>query len=134
MNEIVKLLTENPNVYFATVGLDGKPKVRPFGFMLEEGGRLYFCTSNKKDVYDQMKNQPYVEICVSTPDFSWMRLSGKAIFSNDMVLKTRIIEGNNLVKSIYQSADNPIFEMFYLDEAKAVIADFSGNPPREYTL
>ena len=29
---------------------------------------------------------------------------------------------------------NPIFEVFYLKDAHAVIADFSGNPPREYDL
>ena len=44
MNEVVKFLTENPVQYFATIGLDGMPKVRPFQFMLEKGGKLYFCT------------------------------------------------------------------------------------------
>ena len=41
---------------------------------------------------------------------------------------------NPIVKSQYQTADNPIFEVFYLAEAHAVIADFSGNPPKEYNL
>ncbi len=41
---------------------------------------------------------------------------------------------NPIVKGQYDKADNPIFEVFYLDDAKAVIADFSGNPPKEYTL
>ena len=40
---------------------------------------------------------------------------------------------NPIVKSQYQTADNPIFEVFYLADAEAVIADFSGNPPRTYT-
>ena len=43
-------------------------------------------------------------------------------------------ENYSLVKSLYQSATNPIFEVFYLDEAKATIADFSGNPAKEYSL
>ena len=38
------------------------------------------------------------------------------------------------IRDRYQSADNPIFVVFYLEGAKAVLADFSGNPPREYTL
>ena len=38
---------------------------------------------------------------------------------------------NPIVKGQYETADNPIFEVFYLAEAKAVLADFSGNPPRE---
>lgn len=39
---------------------------------------------------------------------------------------------NPIVKGNYQTADNPVFEVFYLADAKAVIADLSGNPPREY--
>jgi uncharacterized pyridoxamine 5'-phosphate oxidase family protein len=134
MNDIVKFLTENPVQYFATVGTDGNPKVRPFQFMLEKEGKLYFCTSNAKDVYAQMKKQPYVEICVSSPKYAWIRLSGKAVFSDDPDIKKQIIDHSPLVKSIYKTPDNPIFEVFYLDEARAVIADFSGNKPKEYSL
>ena len=66
--------------------------------------------------------------------FKWIRLNGKAVFKNDMDVKEKVIEASPLVKSLYQSATNPIFEVFYLDEAKATIADFSGNPPTEYSL
>ena len=134
MNEVVKFLKENPVQYFATVGKDNKAKVRPFQFMLEDGGKLWFCTNNQKDVYEEMQANPYVEVCVSTPKFEWIRLSGKAVFKNDMDIKEKVIEASPLVKNLYESASNPIFEVFYLDEAKAVIADFSGNPPKEYSL
>jgi uncharacterized pyridoxamine 5'-phosphate oxidase family protein len=33
------------------------------------------------------------------------------------------------IKSIYKTPDNPVFEIFYLQDAEAVIYDFSGNPP-----
>ena len=134
MNEVVKFLKENPVQYFATVGKDNKAKVRPFQFMLEDGGKLWFCTNNQKDVYEEMQANPYVQVCVSTPKFEWIRLSGKAVFKNDMDIKEKVIEASPLVKNLYESASNPIFEVFYLDEAKAVIADFSGNPPKEYSL
>lgn len=134
MNEVIQFLNENPVQYFATVGLDGRPKVRPFQFMLEQDGKLYFCTNNTKEVYKEMQNTPYVEIVTSSSTFSWMRLSGKVTFSNDLEIKKAIIEASPLVKSLYQTAENPIFEIFYLDEANAVIADFSGNPPKTYVL
>ena len=134
MNEVVKFLKENPVQYFATVGKDNKAKVRPFQFMLEDGGKLWFCTNNQKDVYEEMQANPYVQVCVSTPKFEWIRLSGKAVFKNDMDIKEKVIEASPLVKNLYENASNPIFEVFYLDEAKAVIADFSGNPPKEYSL
>lgn len=134
MNEVIKFLKENPVQYFVTVGKYNKAKVRPFQFMIEDGGKLWFCTNNEKDVYAQMQANPYVEVCVSTPKFEWIRLNGKAVFKNDMDVKEKVIEASPLVKSLYQSATNPIFEVFYLDEAKATIADFSGNPPTEYSL
>ena len=134
MNEVVKFLQENPVQYFATIGLDGKPKVRPFQFMIEEDGKLYFCTNSKKDVYAQIKKIPFVEVSIASHTFSWIRLSGEVVFSQDMKVKQKIIANSELVKSLYQSAENPIFEIFYLANAKAVIADFSGNPPKEYSL
>jgi uncharacterized pyridoxamine 5'-phosphate oxidase family protein len=134
MNEVIKFLNENPVQYFATVGIDGKPKVRPFQFMLEKDGKMNFCTSNQKDVYSELKECPYIEIAASSPQFAWMRLKGKAVFSNDMDTKKAIVESSELVKSIYQTPDDPVFEIFYLEDAKAVIADFSGNPPKEYSL
>ncbi|MBP1761521.1 MAG: hypothetical protein H6Q64_1063 [Firmicutes bacterium] len=134
MNEVVKFLQENPVQYFATIGLDGKPKVRPFQFMLEEGGKLYFCTSNQKNVYTQINQCPFVEVCIASPAFAWIRLSGEVVFSQDMKVKQKIIETSELVRSIYNTADNPIFEVFYLENAKAEIADFSGNPAKEYIL
>lgn len=134
MNEVVEFLKENPVQYLATVGLDNKAKVRPFQFIIEEDGKLYFSTNSEKDVFKQIKNNPYVEICISNPKFQWMRLNGKVQFSNDMAIKEKIINANPLVKSIYKTGDNPIFEIFYLEDAKAVIADFSGNPPKEFNL
>ena len=41
-------------------------------------------------------------------------------------------ENDSLVKSLYQSATNPIFEVFYLENPHGVIADFSGNPPYQF--
>ncbi len=134
MKEVKAFLEKNAVQFFATTGLDGKPKVRPFQFMLEEGGKFYFCTSNKKDVYGEIKNQPYVELCCSSPDFAWLRLKGKVVFSQDIALKSRIQEKSPLVKSIYKTSENPDFEIFYLAEAEAIISDFSGNLPKNFRL
>ena len=133
MNEVVKFLNENPVQYLATVGRDGKAKCRPYMFCFEKEGRLWFCTNNTKDVYKDIQANPEIEISVSSPSYAWIRLNGRAMFENDMEVKQGCME-NPIVKGQYKNAENPIFEVFYLDNAKAVIADFSGNPPREYTL
>lgn len=133
MNDVVKFLEENPVLYLATVGCDGKPKCRPFRFFMEQDNKLWFCTNNNKDVYKDIKANPYIEMSVSSPAYSWIRLCGKAVFENNITVKEGCM-ANPLVKKQYKSADNPIFEVFYIADAKAVIADFSGDPPREYLL
>lgn len=120
--------------YFTTVGLDNKPKVRPFMFMIEREGKMYFCTSNKKDVFRELERNPWVELCSSGENNSWMRLAARVCFVDDLEIKKAVQERSELVKSIYKRPDNPDFEIFYLDEAKAVISDFSGEPPRVYNL
>lgn len=133
MNEVVKFLQENPVQYLATVGRDGMAKCRPFMFCFEQDGRLWFCTNNTKDVYKDMQVNPYVEVSVSNSAYAWIRLNGKAVFANNMEVKEGCMN-NPIVKGQYQTADNPIFVVFYLEGAKAVIADFSGNPPKEYAM
>lgn len=133
MKEVVEFLQANPVQYLATVGRDGKAKCRPFMFCLEIEGKLWFCTNNTKDVYKDMQANPEIEICVSSPKYAWIRLNGKAVFENNMAVKEACM-ANPIVKGQYNEASNPIFEVFYLENAKAVIADFSGNPPKEYNL
>lgn len=133
MEEVIKFLSENPVQYLATVGCDGKAKCRPFMFCFEKYGKLWFATNNKKDVYGDMQKNPYVEVCVSSEKFAWIRLSGKAVFENNMDVKEECMT-NPIIKGQYKTADNPILEVFYLENAHAVIADMSGNPPQEYKL
>lgn len=131
MKEVVVFLQANPVQYLATVGRDGKAKCRPFMFCFEKNGKLWFCTNSTKEVYKDMQENPYIEVSVSSPEYKWIRLSGKAVFENNMEIKEGCM-ANPIVKSQYNTADNPIFEVFYLDDAQAVIADFSGNPPKTY--
>ncbi len=134
VNAVTDFLIKSQVQYLATIGLDDKPKVRPFQFMLEEGGRLYFCTSNQKPVFKELQKHPYVEFCASGAKFSWLRLNGKVVFSKDLGLKAKIQDASSIVKSIYQTPDNATFEIFYLDRAVATMADFSGNPPQTFRL
>lgn len=133
MKKVIAFLQENPVQYLATIGRDGKAKCRPFMFAGEMDGKLWFCTNSTKGVYKDMQVNPYVELSVSSPSYAWIRLSGKAVFENNMAAKDMCM-ANPIVKGQYGDASNPIFEVFYLAEARAVIADFSGNPPQEYSL
>lgn len=90
-------------------------------FADELDGKLWFCTNTQKEVYKDMQENPYVELSVSSPDYAWIRLHGKELCMR-----------NPIVKSQYGGAANPIFTVFYLEDAHGLIADFSGNPPYEF--
>lgn len=131
MSKVAEFLHENPVQYLATVGRDGKAKCRPFMFSFEKEGKLWFNTGNFKDVYKDMQENPNIEVCISSPEYQWIRISGKAVFVDDRAIKEAALE-NPIVKGNYQTADNPVFEVFYLEDAHAVLADFSGNSPQEF--
>ena len=111
MSKAVEFLNENPIQYLATVGRDGKAKCRPFMFAGEVDGKLWFCTNNTKDVYKDMQENPEIEISVSSPSYAWIRLHGTAVFENNMAVKEVCMQ-NQIVQGQYQTADNPIFEVF----------------------
>ena len=133
MQEVIQFLNENPVQYLATVGRDGKAKCRPFMFSGEKDGKLWFCTNNTKEVYQDMLANPEIELSVASPAYAWIRLNGKAVFEDNRAVKEMCLE-NPIVKGQYQTPDNPIFVVFSLANAHAVIADFSGNPPQATTL
>ncbi len=131
MKRVVEFLQANPVQYLATVGRDGKGKCRPFMFMFEKDGKLWFATNNTKEVYKDMQANPNIEISVSSTSYEWLRLHGKVVFENNMDVKEECMN-NPIVKGQYHTADNPILEVFYLEDPHGVIADFSGNPPYEF--
>lgn len=133
-NEILDFFEKNPIQYLATIGLDGKPKVRPFQFMLEEDEKFYFCTCNKKNVFKEMEKNSYVEFCAMDKDMNWVRTSGKVVITKDLDIKKKIIEKNKRVKEIYKSYDNPIFEVFYLEEMKYSINRIANAVKEESNL
>ena len=131
MRRVVEFLQANPVQYLATVGRDGKAKCRPFMFCFEMEGKLWFCTNHTKEVYLDMQANPEIEVTVSSPEYAWLRLHGKAVFEDNRAVKEACM-GNPIVKGQYRSADNPIFEVFYIEDPHGVIADFSGNPPYNF--
>lgn len=110
--------------YMATIGTDGKPKVRPVQYMVIEDGRMWFCTNSKKLMYQELMTNPSLEICgskleedeIMTP---WIRFSAEAVFENNRKVKEMIMKKSDIVHQLYKDdIDNPIFQVFYLKEVK----------------
>ena len=133
-NEVTEFMQNNPVMYLATVDKAGNQKVRPFMYYLERDGQPSFSTSNNKPMYKEMQEHPKVEITGANPAIAWLRISATVSFSKDMEIKKAIIEASPIVKSIYQTAENPVFEIFTIINGTATIADFSGQPPKTFSL
>ena len=124
MNEVLKFLTDNPTFYLATV--DGDiPKVRPFGFVMDYKNKLYFCTSNQKNVFKQLKANPRFEVSTMSKEGEWLRLKGKAVFDTNKQSKQAALDFAPFLSSLY-SVDDPIFEVFYIEDAEGTFYNRSG--------
>ena len=124
MNEVLKFLTDNPIFYFATVDGD-LPKVRPFGFVMDFEGKLYFGTSNQKNVYRQLQANPHFEVSTTSKTGEWIRLQGKAMFNTNKQTKQAALDTMPMLKKRY-SVDDSIFELFYIENAQATFSDMTG--------
>jgi uncharacterized pyridoxamine 5'-phosphate oxidase family protein len=131
MKEINEFLAANPMGCLATED-NGKPQVRPWGFMFEQEGKFWFCTSNDKHVFRQLKLNPAAAFSFTSKEMVTVRLNGNVVFSDDMAIKKKVLDSNEMVKSVYKTPDNPTFEVFCLEHGTAVMSDFSGQPPKVF--
>jgi uncharacterized pyridoxamine 5'-phosphate oxidase family protein len=124
MNEILKFITDAGIFYIATVEGD-KPRVRPFAFAMDYQGKIYFCTSNQKNVYHQLKSNPQFEACTMSKGRQWMRLNGKAVFDSNTDAKAKAFEVMPGLAKIYKSEE---FEVFYVDDGEATFYSMKDEP------
>ena len=134
LQKTVKFLQDNKTFYLATTE-DGKPRVRPFGLVIEHEGKLWFGTANTKAVYRQLQVNPFVEISATSPGMEWIRLSGKAVFENNIEVKRKAFELLPMLTNIYAGPNDPAFEVFYLTDAAVTFQSLGNYGKTEtYTL
>ncbi|MFP3153497.1 pyridoxamine 5'-phosphate oxidase family protein [Lachnospiraceae bacterium ZAX-1] len=127
MIEILTFLTENKTFYLATV--DGnKPKVRPFGFLMEFEGKLYFSTNESKPSYRQLVENPNIEISATNANNEWLRLYGEAVFDNRPEVKDKVFEVAPHLRGMYDKPDSPILAPFYIKNGEAAFCSLTAAP------
>lgn len=127
MNEILKFLTDNRTFYLATIE-NNEPRVRPFGFVMEHEGRIYFCTNSTKSVSKQLKANPHFEVCSLSSGYEWVRLKGKAAFDSSLAVKAKAFDVAPFLTDMYKTPDNPIFEVFYVEDGEATFYSMKEKP------
>lgn len=123
-----EILKQRPVGVFATQ--DGETvKTRVFQYFELEGDKVYFATSNKKPVYEQMKKNANVSFCTYTEDYNpVLSVNGKAVFVDDFEFKKRAFEKEPSLAGIYQTPENPDFEVFYIAVEEVEAFSFDEGP------
>ncbi|MDR2862239.1 MAG: pyridoxamine 5'-phosphate oxidase family protein [Syntrophobacterales bacterium] len=128
MIDYAAILTKNPVGVLATQDGQGV-RTRVFQYLFADGNRAYFCTGSQKPVYDQLKSNANVSFCTCPADFNpVLSINGKAVFVDDLALKTRALDENPPIKGIYKTPDNPVLQIFYIDVAEVKTFSFAEGP------
>lgn len=125
MKEVLDFLNKAGTYYLATTDGD-QPRVRPIGFVMDCDGKLAFCTSNQKNMYNQLVANPKVEISCVDSNYNTLRICGKAVFCTSEETQKKALEVMPTLGNMYSVGDGK-FEIFYLDEVKASCCSMSGE-------
>ncbi len=125
LQEIKDYLAECKVFYLATVDGDNA-RVRPFGVSEIYNGRLYLMSGKSKDVFKQLvKNSNFELSATKANGAEWIRVSGKLVNDDDVVMKQYLLDQNPELKQLYQADDN--MAAMYITEGEARF--FSFNEP-----
>ena len=115
--KICEFLGKAKVFYLSTVDGD-KPKCRPLGLYLPDGGRVHFGVGTFKDVYKQMQANPNVEICAFA-EGGWLRFYGRAVFEEGYELAEKALDLMPSLRGIYNEESGLRLGVFHLEQATA---------------
>ncbi len=127
LKDILKFLDDNAPAFLATLGTCGNPRIRPVQSPLLYEDKIYFCTSNEKNLYKHIQKHNGVEFCSCAKDGTFLRLRGNAVFENNAKVKEAMFEKFKDLKALYNTPNNPKFEVFYLDKLSARMQFLNGE-------
>lgn len=118
MKEVLDFLRSNKVFYLATIDGD-QARVRPLGFVMEYGHKIFFGVGNQKKVYQQLKANPKVEISAASPEGRWIRITGQAVFDERPEIIEAAFKTMPMLKDMYGDPQGPKLAGFYLKEGEA---------------
>lgn len=130
MEKIIEFLNEN-NIGIVATSSDNKPYTRVQHIHLIKDGVFYFTTANVKRAYNQLNKNPYIEFISMNEKYATAKISGKIKFTDDINIKQMVMDNSPSVKQGYKSAENTIYEVFYLDHGQAVFNDLLSGKESE---
>lgn len=125
---IYEFLSQNQDIALATVGIDGKPKIRVFQLMKidQESNSLFFATSPSKEIYAQLKEKPEVEVLCMANNVS-VRIDGIVRFDVTYETSLDIYNNNPVLPRLYSNYKDLVY--FRLPVDNLHFYDLNTNPP-----
>ena len=130
MEEIYQFLKACGTYYLAT-RQGNQPRVRPFGTVDLYNGQLTIQTGRKKDVAQQMLEEPRVEICAFDGS-RWLRVAAKAVEVPEIAAQEHMLVAYPNLRAMYAPGDGNTI-LFALTEATATFSSFT-EPDRTVTF
>lgn len=138
--DYLKILVEDiHSVVLATVDNEGKPSTRVVNLMHQDGENIYFLTSNKKQMYRQLIENPNVALTGMTEGED--TLSKKTITIQGKVKCIGrdkldiLLEKSPYMYDIYPTEEaRKVLEVFTFESAIGEVYDLTVLPPRVTTF
>lgn len=131
MQEVLKFLGDVNTPFAVATVANGEPKVRFFSFNLPKDDKIYFITSNKKDIFRELSQNPRIEICtLPNQEQEWVRIKGEVKFDNQAEIIRESFEKLPLLTKAYGGEDSKDIAMFYLDHMEAYKYGMAGKKER----
>lgn len=120
MKDIISIyeFLKNNHIQILSTSIDNTPISRPIASALLYEEKIFYCMNKDKKMYEQLKINSKISICVCASDFSWIRINADAIFSDDLRVKQEYI---NQGRTRFKNANDDNFAVFYLKNIKAQI-------------
>jgi uncharacterized pyridoxamine 5'-phosphate oxidase family protein len=125
MQEVYDFLKKCGTYYIATVDGD-QPRVRPFGTVDIFEGKLYIQTGHGKDVDNQIKANPKVEIC-GFCEGQWLRVAATLVGDERIEAQQHMLDAYPSLQGRYKAGDG-VCAVYWLKDATATFASFGGAP------
>lgn len=113
MKKAFEFLNTHPVPFYVATTENGQPRVRPQSFVMEHNGELFFVTGKQKEVFMQLQENPFVEICSAVnSQTEWLRIRGEVVFVEDIELKRKAFEIMPLLEKAYQTPESQQMALF----------------------
>ena len=98
--------------------------MRPFGVSEIYNGRLYLMSGKSKEVFKQLVANPKFELSATKANGAeWIRVSGRLVNDDDVVMKQYLLDQNPELKQLYKADDN--MAAMYITDGEARFFSFS---------